>query len=106
MMKILIFTLSLMAVSLAEAQPVVNFNNDVSSVFRAPVFGVDPQFPFTQFRETPGYGGDGPLLAGNGYTAELWAGPLGTTEDSLESLGTTSFRTGAGAGFVVAGQLP
>ena len=41
------------------------------------------------------------LLAGTGYTAELWAGPEGSGQDQLQPLGRATFRTGAAAGQLV-----
>jgi len=50
----------------------------------------------------------GPLLAGTGFTAALYYGLDGTPLESFVLLGTTTFRTGAAAGFVnsVDLQLP
>src|SRR5437899_2952436 len=45
----------------------------------------------------------GALLAGTGFTAQLFAGPTNATEAELKALQpTASFRTSDGAGFVVA----
>ena len=38
------------------------------------------------------------LLAGTGYTAELWAGPEGANENQLQPLAQTTFRTGTTSG--------
>jgi len=43
-------------------------------------------------------------LAGTGFTAQLWGGPAGSTANQLVLCdnATTVFRTGGGAGFIVA----
>jgi hypothetical protein len=41
----------------------------------------------------------GPLLAGTGYTAALFAGPEGSSVGGLQEIGRTTFRTGSGAGY-------
>ena len=105
MKKSLFFALPLLIVLVARGQSLVNFNNRVTGVVVAPIYGVDPLFPYTQVR------GDsslfsGPLLAGSGYTAELWGGPLGSTEESLVPVAATTFRSGVSAGYVVPVQVP
>jgi hypothetical protein len=83
----LIAVASLMAGSFAFAQGTVNFNTRVVPDVVAQVFMPDGTTP----------------IAGDGFTAQLFGGPAGTAEASLAPMTpTTVFRTGAGAGFVVA----
>ena len=83
----LIAVASLMAGTFAFAQGTVNFNNRVVGSVVAPVYGPD------------GVTG----LEGPGYTAQLFGGAAGSAEGSLVAITpTTTFRTGAGAGFIVA----
>lgn len=102
-----------MAVS-AFSQGQVVFNNRVVGStlgnLDARIFGVDPAAPFTEKigntatgvpAGTTVYGGT--LLSGTGFTAQLWAGAQGATEAQLVLCtvgGTTTFRTGNGAGIV------
>jgi hypothetical protein len=47
----------------------------------------------------------GAKLSGTGYTAQLYGGPANAAEGALVALTpTTTFRTGAGAGYVTPGQ--
>ena len=84
-----------------------------SSGLRAPIYGADPQDPFTQRTgNTPNgipagtqtYGG--PLLEGTGFTAALY---VGTTPEAvrgnLSALDTTGFRTGSAAGLVIGPRI-
>ena len=83
---------SVAVVATSYAQGTVNFNNRVVGSVVAQVFAVD------------GVTG----LEGDAFTAQLFGGPQGTAADSLTPLTpATVFRTGAGAGFVVAaGAVP
>ena len=105
--------LLLFTVLAAPGQGLINFDNGISGVVQAPIYGADIVNPSLQTnRNTPAVipTGDpsftGILLAGSGYTAELWGGPLGSAEDSLTPLGTTTFRTGPSAGYIVPVQVP
>jgi len=40
------------------------------------------------------------MLSGTGFTAELWAGPEGSTEASFQRVSGTTFRTGTSAGLL------
>lgn len=100
----------------ASAQGTVNFNNRVTTGAGAQgaiithVYGPDPADPTV--RKTGNSASDNPpgsqiysgaLLAGTGFTVQLW-GIGGVTTDMnallLADNGTTSFRTGSGAGFI------
>lgn len=117
MKAILLFGLAVLVLSLAHGQPLVNFNNGPGSdngpggVLRSPIYAPPINPDRTNFNTpavipTPGTREfTGALLAGPGYTAELWGGSFGSTEDSLVPLGATTFRTGQAAGFVVPVQL-
>jgi len=105
--SLLLFIIS-HTVTHAWAQGYVRFNNQVVGQVVAPVYGADLGNPTvvrtgnTPAGFPPGASSyDGPLLAGSGYTAQLWAGPVGTPANSLTLVATTIFRTGSGAGFVV-----
>lgn len=78
----------------AKAQGTVNFNNRVTS-------GSGAQGPVN----APIYGFGQTLLAGTGFTVQLW-GTGGITTDAttlqLAENGTTTFRTGAAAGYITA----
>jgi hypothetical protein len=63
----------------------VIFNNNVFGSVNAPIYG---------FGGLP--------LSGAGFTAQLFAGPVGTPESALAPIATTTFRTGSLAGYVVA----
>jgi len=111
MKKITVITASLLFAVGAFAQGTVVFNNIVSGQVRAPVFGPEVGDPFRALQgnraaDQPPVGGTqvytGPLLAGTGFSAQIWGGPLGSPEDSLQAaLPIKNFRTGAAAGFVV-----
>ena len=86
------------------------FNNNVTSLVRAPVYGPEPADPTIRKtgNTTAGYPAGtqtygGALLLGAGYAAQLFAGPAGTAESALAPLSSpTVFRsTGAQAGFIV-----
>jgi hypothetical protein len=85
-MKKLIFIAALVAASLsAYAQGTVAFNNRVVGTVDSPVFDV----------------GGTVRLSGAAFFAQLYAGPAGAAESALVAIGApTTFRTGAGAGYV------
>jgi len=86
------------------------FVNNVDLSVVAPVYGVDLADPSVSKQGNTGsgipvgtqtYGGT--LLAGTGFTAQLFAGPQNTAPENLAALQPSApFRTGNGAGFVVA----
>lgn len=111
-MKKVLLTLSAVALATSVfAQGTVVFNNIVTGVVRAPVFGPDPTNPTLSLTGNPAngtpagttvYGGAG--LQGSGYLAQIFAAP-GSGADVSALLGATpvtSFRTGSAAGFVAA----
>jgi len=53
---------------------------------------------------TQTYGGG--LVSGTDHTAQLWAGPAGASEEQLTPVASTTFRTGAQAGRLVAVTVP
>ena len=100
-------SLLLALVHSAAGQPAVNFNNRVTGVVVAPVYGVEPYVQFLAFRGNATTNGGtveyrGALLAGTTYSAQLLYGPEGTTEGNLQPLGPiVPFRTTASLkGFV------
>ena len=93
----------------ACAQGRVLFNNRTNGVLAAPIYGPEPgDVTLARHGNTAGglpagsqtYGGT--LLVGPGFTAQLWAGPLGTNDDGLAPVATATFQTGVAAGFIVA----
>jgi hypothetical protein len=92
MRKLALAVLSAVVVSaVAYGQGTVQFNTRIVGTVDAKVFDVD------------GVTG----LAGTEYTAQLFGGPQGTAESALTPLTpTTVFRTGTGAGYVVATANP
>ena len=95
----------------ACGQGTVYFNNFVSGLLSAPVYGPEPSSP-TESRTGNTSSGipagtqtyNGPLIAGSGYTAQLWAAPgADQSEGSLQAVlaSTTTFRTGSASGFVL-----
>jgi len=94
------------------AQGTVDFNNRKSGVMVTKVYEPNPADPTVQVvgnsaTDTPAgttdYTGLTPL-AGSDWTAALWAAPgAGADEGSLQAATpTTTFRTGAAAGFIAA----
>jgi PEP-CTERM motif-containing protein len=102
----------------AMAQGTVIFNNHIAGTVVTHVYGPNPSDIF-MYQEGNGTGDTPagttdwsawPLLSGSGFTAQLWAAPgLNQPESSLQpAFPTTTFRTGAAAGFVagVTATLP
>src|SRR6185295_1027056 len=94
-------------VSNGSSQGYIVFNNRIPGQLVAPIFGGEPQNPGLMLQGNPPNGFpigttiyNGPLLSGSGFTAQIWAGPAGTPESQLVAVATTTFLTGAGAGFV------
>jgi len=85
-MKKLIYVAALLVTSLsAYAQGTINFNNRIVGTVVSPVFDV----------------GGTVALSGAAFFAQLYAGAAGTADANLVAVGApTTFRTGAGAGFV------
>jgi hypothetical protein len=75
-----ILAISAFAAVSASAQGTVNFANRVSGVFITPVYGVSSAAAGVQLRGNATTNGGAvnytgvPLLAGSGFTAELWSG--------------------------------
>ena len=89
------------------AQGYVVFNNRIPGQLIAPIFGGEPADPTRSLRGNPTNGlpagttvYHGSLLEGSGFTAQLWVGPPSATEVQLQPVATTTFLTGANAGFV------
>jgi len=115
MKKILLFTASLVVAASAFAQGTVQFNNIVTaSQLRFPIYDVEPLAPTAEKHGNTPTGlpaqsqtYNGALLAGTGYTVELWGlVGSGNTSNSLTRLAGTSFRTGTAAGFINTALLP
>jgi hypothetical protein len=117
MKKLILGACALTCAASVFAQGTVIFNNRLAGTIITHVYGADPA---NTSLYVSGYGandfnGTGPgtttwggaLLAGSGFSAQLWAAPTtGTTiapESSLQAATPiTSFRTGTGAGWVAA----
>jgi len=91
------------------AQGYIVFNNRVPGQLSAPIFGGEPGNPGVRLRGNPANGipigttaYHGPLLAGAGFTAQLWAGPSGVPESQFLPVATTTFLTGVSEGFLQA----
>lgn len=95
-------------VTLAGAQGQLYWANRVFP-YQAPVYGVDPNDPFTQRTGnaptgfpagTQTYGGA--LLAGTGFTAALFVDLTPeAVRGSVPAIALTTFRTGIGAGYIL-----
>lgn len=98
----------------AYAQGTIVLNNRVVGSVVAPIYGPEGNNPASttilQGNDASGfpvgtqtYTGTTSKPVGTGYTAQIWAGPLGTPDASLTAVaaGSTTFRTGAAAGFIV-----
>ncbi len=79
------------------------------SSYYSPVYGVDPNDPFTPRTGNAANGAPpgtqtygGPLLAGTGYSISLFVGLPGTPPELLRDVLTTPFRTGSAAGVLLA----
>jgi hypothetical protein len=90
----------------ALSQGTILFDNHVGSILVAPIYGPDPANPMEALTgNTPGgtppgatlYGG--PLLAGSGFTAQLWGGPDVNSLVPATGSSTATFLAGGGAGF-------
>lgn len=83
MKKIAIIALTVAIASSAAAQGIVRFQNRVSGVFITPIYGVNPNDPLTQMTGHASTNGGSrdytgvPLLAGTGFSAALFAAPVG-----------------------------
>jgi len=114
MKKTLIIAGSMVFAIGAFSQGTVNFNNFISGSIKAPVYDVDTGNPTIEVHGQTAAGlpaggtvYTGAAIAGTGFTAQLW-GHVGTgvSEAQLVLLGSTSFRTGTGAGLINALGLP
>jgi hypothetical protein len=84
-------------------QVTISFNNRIPGTVMAPVYSPEPCNPAAQRTgNTPaGYPAgaqsySGAALSGSGYTAQLFAGPQGTSEEDLQARAPlTAFRTDA-----------
>jgi hypothetical protein len=103
--------INLFAVSAAFGQSTVNFQNNITGSLRAQVYGTDAANQRLTGNSAAGipagttvYGGA--LLAGTGFTAELWgAGGANVSEAVLLPIAKTYFRTGSAAGLIDAAGL-
>jgi len=97
-----------------QGQGTFDWGNRIPGVLLAPIYGADPSSP-TAFRSGNTPSGlpagtqtyHGPLLAGLGFSAQLYFGPAGTPESSLVPLAAlpATFGTGGNAGYYSAGQV-
>ena len=98
----------------AQAQSTLDWGNRIPGVLLAPIYGVDPSNR-TASRSGNAPSGfpagtqtyNGALLAGTGFSAQLYFGPAGAPENSLVSVAAppATFGTGGNAGFYNAGPV-
>jgi hypothetical protein len=108
MKKLALISLSLVSAMAVLGQGLINFNNRVTGAggVVAPVYGPesgDSTRAITGNATTNGGTATytGALLAGTGFTAQLWGGPAGSPEDALVLVSSTTMRTATSfAGFV------
>lgn len=109
MKKLILATCALTCAAGVFAQGTVIFNNRLTGTIVTHVYGPEPSDPTiaiqgnTSLDSVPGstvY--NGTLLAGTGFTAQLWAanGASQPVSSLLAASPTTTFRTGAAAGFI------
>lgn len=109
MKKLALTTIALALAVSAFAQGTIAINNRVAGSFLAPVYGVIPEAPAEQRQGQSSIGipsgttsyGSAPLLSGTGFTFALFGGP---SAGNLQFAGLTTFRTGTGAGYTIAGS--
>lgn len=90
------------------AQGQIIFNNIVTGVVRAPIYGVDPSNPTIVQRFNPPTGipagtavYGGLPSAGTGFSVQVFGGTTGTPESALVAASAIlHFRTGSAAGFI------
>jgi len=101
MKRLVASTLMLASAVAAYSQGQIVFNNRVLSstlgTVNAPIYGPDPAQPFAHFNGPHATNGGtidyrGPLLAGTGFTAALYGGPVGGAL-STDPISTATFRT-------------
>ena len=86
---LLLLALALAVMPRAQAQGFVKFNNRVIGAVVAPIYGTNPIAPTLALCGNAVTNGgtqnyfSHPLVFGTIYTAELWAGPLGTPDAAL-----------------------
>jgi PEP-CTERM motif-containing protein len=110
MKKLILAACALTCAASVFAQGTVVFNNRVVGAVVTHIYGLNPTDG--NFYQSGNGTGDTvagttdwsayPLLSGNGFTAQLWAASgLNQAESSLAAASpTTTFRTGAAAGFI------
>jgi len=104
---ILVLVLSIVT---ARSQGQLLFNNRVNDIVVAPLYGPEPSAPGLAKHGNTVSGipagtqtYSGALLSGAGFTAQLFGGSTRVVAANLQPLApTVTFRTGTGAGFVVA----
>jgi len=118
MKKTLLTLLGLICAATVFGQGTILFNNRVSGVFDARIFGTVPGNDTLQIQGQPAAGvptgtadyRGAVMLQGTSYTAQLFGGPLGTVLDPQTSqnalAGTLNFRTGAAAAGILAIPAP
>jgi hypothetical protein len=92
----------------AVAQGEIVFNNRITNILIAPIYGLESSAPglVQQGNTTAGTPAGtqnyhGPLLAGNDYTAQLFGGPTNSADENLSPLSpAANFRTASSAGFI------
>jgi len=99
----LLITALLASTGAALGQGTLQFGNNFSGVFRAPIYCDPDSYPFTKMGQSPIgvppgttiY--NGPLLQGTGFTVALFSGPVGISDpNSLVFVASTTFRTASG----------
>jgi hypothetical protein len=81
-----------------SAQGTLYFGNYINGILLAPIFAPDPGNPSSEQHGQSELGiqqgtsiYNGPLLAGSGYSVALYAGPYGSSADSLHLAATSTF---------------
>lgn len=110
MKKLILAAFALTCAASVFAQGTVLFANRIGTTLQAPIYGVNPGAPGVQVAGNSPTGipagtadyGTAPKLDGTAYLAQLWGGPNATSLSAATGTSLLGFRTGAGAGFIVA----
>ena len=89
-----------------RAQGVLQFENTSGAIHQAPIYNVDTCLCAKTGNSTTGIPAGvqtytGSLLAGTGFTIELWAAPSDAPDSALAPVARSTFRTSPLAGFFV-----
>ena len=100
-----LFLFGTVACGYVHAQGVLQFENTSGTIHRAPVYGVDACACAKTGNTSSGFPAGtqtytGALLAGTGFTIELWAALSTAPDSALAPVARTTFRTSPSAGFI------